>query len=159
VRVEGGNILSVSPHFQSRPFDEERRNGVFDCEDGSYEIVSHTSRLNAFEDKATNDIVLKIEGAADTKLTVIMSKPVQMTISKSLAELSEANDIVFTGSFSSESMMLHRVVSAENYESEFSFLDEAEDGLTDWYYVRVVQSNGSLAWSSPIWLEAVTQGY
>ena len=25
MKVEGGRILSVSPHFQSRPFDEERR--------------------------------------------------------------------------------------------------------------------------------------
>jgi hypothetical protein len=51
--------------------------------------------------------------------------------------------------------MLHRVVFAENYESEFKFRDETGNGEMDWYYLRVAQTNGSLAWSSPIWVETV----
>jgi len=151
--VEGGRLLSVSPHFQSRPFDEERRNQVQAVEDNSFKVVSHTSRLNAFEDRATNDVVLKIQASPETTLTMVVTKPVEMTISKSLAELAEANEIRFTGAFSSESVMLHRAVFAENYESEFKFRDETGKGKTDWYYLRVVQTNGSLAWSSPIWVE------
>jgi len=48
--------------------------------------------------------------------------------------------------------MLHRVVFEENYATEFSVEDRAEGPGTDWYQVRVVQTNGSLAWSSPVWV-------
>ena len=157
VRVDGGKILSVSPHFQSRPFDEENRNRVVASEDGSYEVMSYTSRLNALEDKATNDVVLRIQGSPETQMSMVVTRPVQMTITKSLAELAEANEISFAGAFSSESVMLHRVVFADNYESDFKFRDEAVSGDTDWYYVRVVQTNGSLAWSSPIWIESMRE--
>jgi hypothetical protein len=152
VSVDRGKILSVSPHFQSRPFDEERRNRVLEAEDGSYEVFSHTSRLNAFEDRATNDVVLEIQGSPETELRIVLRKPAEKTVTKLLADLAVANEISFTGAFSSESVMLHRVVFAENYESDFSFLDESASAETDWYYVRVVQTNGSLAWSSPIWV-------
>jgi len=60
----------------------------------------------------------------------------------------------FAGPFTSESILLHRVVFSENYSTEFKLMDKRETRRTDWYYVRVVQSNGSLAWSSPIWLES-----
>jgi hypothetical protein len=48
--------------------------------------------------------------------------------------------------------MLHRLVFADHYETQFALHDEDPgQGLT-WYYVRVVQANGQLAWSSPIWV-------
>ena len=152
ILAEDGEILSVSPHFQSRPFDEERRNRVIPKGDDVYEVVSHTSRVNALEDRATNDVVVTIAGSPETKITLVVTKPAEMTITRSLGELAEANEISFTGAFSSESIMLHRVVFADNYQTRVSVTDEAEGGGTDWYYVRVVQTNGSLAWSSPIWI-------
>jgi hypothetical protein len=92
-----------------------------------------------------------------------------MTMTKSLRRLAQSSDTEITGPFTSESILLHRLVFAENYRTEFDFVDErgsfagAQDGcarrpagadrvLADWYYVRVVQTNGSIAWSSPIWL-------
>jgi hypothetical protein len=153
VRTEAGEILAVSPHFQSRPFDEEKRNLVVEGNDGSYEVFSYTSRDNALEDRATNDIVVTIAGSPETRLTLAFTRPVEMTVTKSLGALAEANEVSFTGAFSSESVMLHRVVFPENYETRFSFHDKAEGSASDWYYVRVVQTNGSLAWSSPIWIE------
>lgn len=47
-----------------------------------------------------------------------------------------------------------RVVETPGWECVFG-LDEIEmpQDRTDWYYVRVTQADGEMAWSSPIWLE------
>ena len=49
--------------------------------------------------------------------------------------------------------MLHRVVFNENWETSFAVEDEDDGAQTDWYYVRVFEANGELAWSSPVWVE------
>ena len=77
-----------------------------------------------------------------------------MAFAKSLKQLAKSSDCEFTGPFTSESVLLHRIAFAENCRAEFEFTDEPRTKEADWYYVRVVQSNGSLAWSSPIWVEA-----
>ncbi|MFC1636880.1 hypothetical protein ACFL5Z_18810 [Planctomycetota bacterium] len=76
-----------------------------------------------------------------------------MTVKKSLKQLAQSSDAAFTGPFTSESILLHRLAFAPNYCTEFDLVDERQPKGTDWYYVRVVQSNGSVAWSSPIWIE------
>ena len=154
VHVEGGKLLSVSPHFQSRPFDEQRRNRVSALTSRSCEVASYTSRENALDDKATHDVVLEIEGSPQTEVVLTFSQPNQLTLRGTLEELAESSRIAFLGEFSSESVMMHRVVFEENYATEFSVQDRAEGPGTDWYQVRVVQTNGSLAWSSPVWVAA-----
>ncbi len=152
VNVNDGRIISAIPCFQSGPFDEERRNKIINTNDKSYEVISYTSRMQAYEEKATNSIILEILGSPKTKLKVSLNQPVNKKLTKSLEQLKESSDTVFTGPFTSESMLLHRIVFSENYQTEFEFTDERKAEKTDWYYVRVVQRNGSLAWSSPIWL-------
>ncbi len=152
VSVSGGKILSASPHFQSHPFDEERRDRVSQT-GKAVEVTSFTARQGAFEERPTKDVVLEIHGSPDTEVTLTMTEPTKMTVRKTLAELAVSTDIVFTGAFSSESVMFHRVVFPENYRTEFSFTDRQMGAGTDWYNVRVVQTNGSLAWSSPIWVK------
>jgi len=154
VTVSDGRIISVTPCFQSGPFDKERRNKIAAISDRSCKVISYTSRMQAYEERATNSIILEIHGSPKTQLTVALTQPVKMTITKSLKQLAESSDIEFTGPFTSESMLLHRIVFSENYRTEFEFTDKRRTKKTDRYYVRVVQSNGSLAWSSPIWLEA-----
>ena len=58
----------------------------------------------------------------------------------------------YTGNMPLESVMVHRIVFSENYEAELTLKDKSKTEDTDWYHVRVVQSNGSLVWSSPIWV-------
>jgi len=54
-----------------------------------------------------------------------------------------------------------RVVFAEDSRSlaaELSFEDRAPGpGRSSYYYLRVTQGNGSMAWSSPIWVDAVSR--
>jgi len=164
VTASDGRIVCTTGCFQSGPFDENRRNKITPLSDGSYEIISYTSRMQAYEERATNSIILEIQGSPKTKLAITLTQPTQMAITKSLRQLAESSDIVFTGPFTSESMLLHRIAFSENYRADFELTDKPrpsqtrrdkpETEKTDCYYVRVIQSNGSLAWSSPIWLEA-----
>jgi hypothetical protein len=154
VNVSDGKFMSASPCFQSGPFDERRRNKITTLDEKSYEVISYTSRMQAYEEKATNSIILEILGSPKTNLTISLNQPVQKIITKSLEQLAESSDTVFTGPFTSESILLHRIFFAENYRTEFKFTDKPRTKKTDWYYVRVVQSNGSIAWSSPIWIQS-----
>ena len=77
-----------------------------------------------------------------------------MTVSKSLHELVENNAVFFTGEFPAESLILHPVVFSDHYSTSFEFTDTVDSQKeADWYYVRVIQTNGQMAWSSPIWVE------
>jgi hypothetical protein len=154
VQVTSGKIISATPCFQSGPFDEDRRNKITDLNDHSCRVTSYTSRKQAYEEQATNSIILEIQGGEETLLSLSFSQPEEILLGKTLGELAASSDITFTGEFPSESIMMHRLVFHENYQTGFEFTDKPETGLTDWYYVRVTQTNGSLAWSSPIWIEA-----
>jgi hypothetical protein len=151
VEVKGGAILSASPHWQSRPFDEERRDSIA-VRENRVEVTSFTARQDAFEERPTKDLVLEIQGSPSTELVMTLIQPNELTVTKTLGALAESNDIFFTGAFSSESVMVHRIVFAENYRTEFTFKDHGGTEGTDWYQVRVKQWNGSMAWSSPIWV-------
>ncbi len=151
--VTDGKIVSATPCFQSGPFDEQRRNKIAAVDQSSCEVTSYTSRMKAYEERATNSVILEIQGSPETKLAVALAQPAEKTFAKSLKQLAESSHVEFTGPFTSESLLLHRVVFAENYQTEFDLGDRRTTKESDWYYVRVVQSNGSLAWSSPIWVE------
>jgi len=115
-------------------------------------VHSYTSRKQAYEERATNAVILEIQGSPETMLNLSSKKPTTMRIEKRLKELAESSDVFFTGPFTSESILMHRLVFKENYFTEFSFTEQLTADSTDWYYARVVQTNGSLAWSSPIWV-------
>ncbi|MFQ6034318.1 MAG: DUF3604 domain-containing protein [Sedimentisphaerales bacterium] len=167
VAVAGGKIISATPCFQSGPFDETRRNKLIVLGEKLCEVCSYTSRTQAYEEKATNSIILEIQGSPQTQVSVTLTKPTKLSITKSLKQLALSGDITFTGEFTSESIMLHRAVFFDNYYTEFEFDHQAlhrtpygaagqpapsKAEQTDWYYVRVVQTNESYAWSSPIWV-------
>jgi hypothetical protein len=153
VNISDGKIISATPCFQSGPFDEKRRNKIKAVDDKSFEVISYSSRKQAYEEKATNSMILEILGSPETRLMIALTQPARMTITKSLEQLAQSSDITLTGPFTAESMMLHRIAFSENYQSEFEFTDKRRTSKTDWYYIRAVQSNGCLAWSSPIWLK------
>jgi ribulose bisphosphate carboxylase small subunit len=153
VHVTNGKIISATPCFQSGPYDEDRRNKITTVEDNHCQFISFTSRKQAYEERATNSIVLEIQGSPGTELDLSIARPGAIRLKKTLGELAESSDIIFTENFPSESIMIHRIVFNENYQTSFEFTDKPESDTTDWYYVRVTQSNGSLAWSSPVWVE------
>jgi hypothetical protein len=154
ISLENGEIVSATPCFQSGPFDEDRRNNLEILNKNSYGVKSYTSRTQAYEERATNSIVLKIQGNPETKLFLQFSKPIKQRLSTTLQALAKSSVVEFTGPFTSESILIHRLVFSENYQTSFVINDKHHSDQTDWYYVRVAQTNNSYAWSSPIWVEA-----
>ena len=69
-----------------------------------------------------------------------------------MSELRNENDITLTGSFPRESVLIHPLVFSEHFNTEFDFTDKQVSDSVSWYYVRVIQKNGQLAWSSPVWV-------
>jgi hypothetical protein len=153
VDVADGRLVDMEGCFRSGPFDEQRRNVVEKLSDRKCRVRSYTSRKEPLGDLVNNSVVLRIEGGPETRLTCTMARPVAMRIEKSLMELSSENAIEFTGPFTSESIVLQRLVFAPQYTGRLVFSDGPDAGLKeDWYYARVVQANGDLAISSPIWV-------
>jgi hypothetical protein len=156
INIQNGKILSATPCFQAGPFDENRRNIITNVDGKNCRFRSYTSRIDAFEERPVNSIILEIQGHPETELSVSLLQPAVMERRIKLGELSESNDIFFTDDMTSESVIINRIVFYDNYHTEFSLTDRIRTGATDWYYVRVVQANGSLAWSSPVWVNKKT---
>ncbi|MFB0523778.1 MAG: hypothetical protein ACETV1_08505, partial [Candidatus Bathyarchaeia archaeon] len=52
-------------------------------------------------------------------------------------------------------MKICKAIPYDGYHARFSYVDQ-DIQVQNYYYVRVTQMNGQMAWSSPIW---VTSGY
>lgn len=90
----------------------------------------------------------------EAALTVELRKPTQSSRTLELRKLQQDNWIEFTGGFTAESFLLERLVGPSESSAELQWNDTRSDGVgTDWYYVRVLQHNNHMAWSSPIWVE------
>ena len=154
VQITDGKLIDVYPCFQSGPFSETRKNKITDKTKDGFRLRTYTSRNQAFMENPTNAVVLSISGNAKTKVALTLQEPVEMTVSKSLGELKDNNAVFFTGEFPAESFVFHPVVFSDNYTSKFEFTDiSSTNEDVNWYYVRVIQANGQMAWSSPIWVE------
>lgn len=154
ITVEGGEVEAFQTCFQSGPLEEGRRDRVLEAGPGGLRVRSFTALRERIDDISTKAIVLRIRGRPETRLTVALEAPARVSLTQSLGQLAESSEMLFTGEFPKESAMLHRLVFAENYRCSFEVKDEDGGAGVSWYYVRVVEANGQMAWSSPIWVEA-----
>ncbi len=150
LRVDGGTMRRYMPCFQSGPMDEERRNRVLEFDEEHCRWESYTSREGCFAETPTNAVVFEIEGGPDTTVMLDLESPARRSWSWTLAELMESSAVQFTGDYPCESLLVHRLVPQAMSTALFA-LDDDRD-TADFYYVRVTQTNGHMAWSSPIWL-------
>lgn len=153
VRVHDGRLISATPCFQSGPFDEERRNRITLRTGSECRFQLYTSRAQAFAERATNAVIVRVQGGRDASLEVAVSKPAPVTVRKTLGELAEYNEIETTRPFTAETFIVHRLVRPDQFQAGFRVADRGRPGHEDWYYARVTQLNGHQAWSSPIWVE------
>ena len=152
LEVQGAEILAVMPCFQSGPFDPRRRNRVLETTATRCRWQSYTSRRQAFAEQATNALVFELAGPADARFELQIAEPAERTVARTLGDLMESSAAEFIGGFTSESVLVHRLVPSALYEVALSLHDEPSgDTNTDYYYLRVRQANGHMAWSSPIW--------
>lgn len=153
IKIEGGRIAKVERCFQAGPFEENMRDRLTWKSDRHLHLQSYTSRRNAYLEDPTKSIILSLEGDDSTRISIKMTKPHEVERSVSLGHLVEDNDITFTHVFTSESFIIHRLVLPFEYAVETKWSDQLKDRKAgDWYYIRVRQLNGQMAWSSPIWV-------
>jgi len=154
IRIENGRVLTAHRCFQSGPFAEDLRDKLIQVDEKTFHLLSFTSRNQAYREDPTKAVVLELEGDYKTGLIVELSQPSRLSTRVFLGDLLEDNAVTFTGGFTSESFILHRLVTQQEYETRISWEDEVPFSTEpDWYYVRVTQENGQMAWSSPIWVE------
>lgn len=154
VEVDGGRLVEAEPCFTPGPLDEFRRDRIVERNERSIRVQSFTALKQQVDDFSQKALVMKIEGDVSTKVTVSCTKPSKCALTQSFAELAESSEMLFTRPFPWESAMFHRLVFGPNHSASFSVPIERDGQKTNWYYVRVVQANEQMAWSSPIWVEA-----
>jgi hypothetical protein len=153
VQVEKGTLDAVQPCFTSGPFEEDRRDRILERTDHGVRVQSFTALRQQIDDRSQKAVVLKMRGGPDTKLTIALEAPVRKSLTTTLRDLADSSDMLSTGDFPRESAMLNRLVFQENSDSSLQWNDTGSGSQADWYYVRVTQANGQMAWSSPIWVE------
>jgi hypothetical protein len=156
ITIEGGRFAGVKRCFQCGPFSEDLRDKLRLISEHEIHLQSFTSREECFAEDPTKSIICDIEVNPEAKLTVTLSQPSNRIIEMPLEDLIEDNVIDFTGVFTSESLIVHRLVAPGEYSAHIQWEDHQasfEQKHTDWYYVRVRHHNGHLAWSSPLWVE------
>jgi hypothetical protein len=153
ITIDGGRFLRATPCFQAAPFDENLRDHLRVVSDTEIHVDSNTTRVNCFAEDPTKGVVLELEGKPDAELTVKLRKPTEQSVRSKLADLRDDNVVTFTGVFTSESWIIERLVGPSEFAASIRWQDRrTEGGEGDWYYVRVTQHNGHMAWSSPIWV-------
>lgn len=153
IRLEGGVLEAAHPCFQSGPFEEGRRDRILERSERGLRVQSFTARRQMLEDVAQKAVVLKARGGPETKLSISLNSPGKASLTQTFRELAESGEKLFTGEFPRESILVHRLVFAENYQTSYRVTDEDRGDAVSWYYLRVVEANGQIAWSSPIWVE------
>jgi hypothetical protein len=153
ITLQGGILEAAQPCFQSGPLDETRRDHIVARSDRHLHVKSFTALRQQFEDNSTKAVVLKARGGPNTRVTVQLESPTRVALRQTFSQLAASNEMLFTGDFPKESAMLHRLVFHDHYQTSYTITDEDDGRAVNWYYVRVSQANGQLAWSSPIWVE------
>ncbi|MCA9121513.1 MAG: DUF3604 domain-containing protein [Planctomycetaceae bacterium] len=152
VHLDKGRFLQAVPCFQSGPYEEEMRDRLRVVSPRELHLQSFTSRVQCYAEDPTKAIVCEIDGGPDSTLTLRLRQPIEQTVSARLADLIDDNLVTFTGVFTSESYIVNRLVGPSEYGVRLRWSDQRQNADSDWYYVRVTQHNGQLAWSSPIWV-------
>jgi hypothetical protein len=153
IRLEGGRLEEVQTCFQAGPLDEARRDKIVERSARHLRAQSFTALRQQIEDISTKAIVLKIRGNPDTRVEVSLRKPTTVSLSQTFRQFAQSGETLFTGDFPKESALLHRLVFHDHYHTSYKVSDVDDGKQVTWYYLRVVQANNQLAWSSPVWIE------
>ncbi|MBE9565598.1 MAG: DUF3604 domain-containing protein [Proteobacteria bacterium] len=166
LRIDGGEILGVSGCFT--------RLGQRHCRVAGNEWewqLTTSGRGDGAEN--IQALVFEVVGAADSRISLeVDGAGEQFTLAEALQtsrvvpRLDEARrelwdqfqlkpedipspDLLY---HNAHKIKVHRAVPEAAYRAAFSFRDEAPPGR-NCYYLRVTQTNGQMAWTSPVWVE------
>src|SRR5208282_782420 len=98
-------------------------------------IQSFTGLRQQVDDYSQKAVVLKLRGTPATRLTFALEAPRKVSLTRTLGELAESNEPLFTADFPYESALVNRVVFEDNYRTSFSLSDTDAGREANWYYV------------------------
>ncbi len=152
-RLRGGTFQRAQGCFQNAPFGETFRDKLTLVSPTEIRLESPTARQGAYREDPTKAVVCDVEANADAELTVEVRKPAAQVVTARLRDLVESNVVTLTGGFPSESFIIERLVGPSESTAQIRWSDRRRKGsAADYYYVRVRQHNGQVAWASPIWV-------
>lgn len=154
IKVHPGKLRRSHPCLQSGPPGEDHHGRISRQGQQAVGLQSFTASRQQFEDSSRKVIVLELQAALETKPVCGFPQPTQLRQVIRLAALTESNRPIYAGPFPSESAMVERVLFVDHWRATAVVEDASERDRVGWYYVRVVRTNGQLAWSSPMWFEA-----
>ncbi|MEE2658403.1 MAG: DUF3604 domain-containing protein [Candidatus Latescibacterota bacterium] len=176
IRIDGGILRQVMPCFTSDPFDEHRRKRIDKVTDIECHWHSHTSRggwistRNGTPYCSANDaLCLEVEGSPDTQIRLELSNRTRTSLVSTQPDwtltprpghkemILTIGDLLegrrgFTMDGTPNSVVWHRALPESLYTLHGDHALRPDDDASS-YYLRVTQSNGQMAWSSPIWIE------
>ena len=137
-------IDSAGCRWQSQTFG----NPWFMSENPTFATLA--SRYNR---EPSDQVVLEVEGSEDTTLVLEMNEKrwswsLEQLLNDSFLEVYRPED----ARVDAVKVKVHSAVSDERYRFHGEWIDRSPDRETDYYYVRVRQTNGQTAWSSPVWI-------
>ncbi len=156
IRVSDGKIQSAEPHFRGfngkgYPEDDTFAYSEIDLSLPESIHLSTRTRPNPTPlTPATEGVVFELEGNQTTRIEASINGK---TYSCSLGELIAGTQTHYLGGFVSPAVCFHQAVPQSEYRMHIHLAHTSPAKKRDWYYVRVRQENGQMAWSSPIWVE------
>ena len=153
ITLENGLLEEFQTCFQSGPLEEGRRDRIVERSERHLRVRSFTALRQQLDDVSTKGVVLKVHGGPETRVIITLKAPTSVSLEQTFKQLAESGEMLFTGDFPKESAMLHRLVFHDHYYTTCQATDTDDGAGVNWYYLRVIQANGQMALSSPIWME------
>ncbi|HUR59647.1 MAG TPA: DUF3604 domain-containing protein [Opitutaceae bacterium] len=153
VRLNRGTFQRAIGCFQNAPFGETFRDKLTLVSATEIRLQSPTARSGSYREDPTKSVVCDFEAQADAELTVEVRQPAVKTVTARVRDLIDSNVVTIMGAFPSESFILERLVGPSESSARIRWQDrQPKSARADYYYVRVRQHNGHVAWASPIWV-------
>lgn len=151
---DNGKLDDMVPAFCGGSASQTETNLIKKSDDGTWNIFSYTSRKNAVP---VNSITFFLTGEMNAEIHLDIeveheNSKFQQQVSLRKADLldKDFHKVAFDR-FSSPKIKVHALIPSNEYafNSELSD-DTAKAG--DFYFLKVTQQNGQMAWCSPIWV-------
>lgn len=155
--VRHGRLLGIEPRLKGPDVVEPQLDGRSTGAQSRWErtgessvvLVTRTSGNPATTTSGTQAISLELAGDLSTSLQAFINgKSVHLTWN----QLLEAAHAGYLGGFLTPAYRFERAVPRSRFTCQFDFTDRVLSSTSDWYTVRVKQSNNQWAWSSPVWV-------
>jgi hypothetical protein len=153
--ASGGSFRAVEPAFCGGAAAVDRVNRLTVEGDARFTVDCLTSRRNVHP---VSGVLLRWHGGEDSALTLRIGGTKQdtefqreLTITKAELEAGDA-EVGVLDAFTAPKLKVHRILPVEALTLEDAFT-VANPRPGDFFVWRILQRNGQMAWTSPVWLD------